>query len=90
MNAEYLVKLFDKNFDGKKDGDQPEKSPVMRSKSVESAKDQSRPEEDQSQIDLSNLVPSNFNEIPYITQINAKRKAMEQFNQGLQKLVTKP
>jgi hypothetical protein len=38
MNAEYLVKLFDKNFDGKRD-DQPEKSPVMRSKSVESAKD---------------------------------------------------
>lgn len=46
MNAEYLVKLFDKNFDGKKDGDQPEKSPVMRSKSVESAKDLSRHEED--------------------------------------------
>jgi hypothetical protein len=35
-------------------------------------------------------VPSNFNEIPYITQINSKRKAMEQFNQELQKLVSKP
>ena len=62
----------------------------MRSKSVESAKDQSKAEEDQSQIDLSNLVPSNFNEIPYITQINTKRKAMELFNQELQKLVNKP
>jgi hypothetical protein len=29
------------------------------------------------QIDLCNLTPSNFNEIPYISQINVKRKSME-------------
>jgi hypothetical protein len=31
-------------------------------------------------------LPANFSEIPYITQINVKRKALEQFNQELEKL----
>lgn len=31
-------------------------------------------------------MPANFSEIPYITQINVKRKALEQFNQELEKL----
>jgi len=35
------------------------------------------------------LLPSNFNEIPYINQINIKRKALEQFNQELEKLQKK-
>jgi hypothetical protein len=38
-------------------------------------------------VDLNNLLPDKFNEIPYITQINLKKKSMEQFNQELDKLV---
>jgi len=38
-------------------------------------------------IDLCNLLPDNFNEIPYLTQINIKKKAMESLNNELEKLV---
>ena len=38
-------------------------------------------------IDLLNLIPENFNEIPYISQINVKKKSMESFNGELSKLV---
>ena len=38
-------------------------------------------------VDLNNLVPENFNEIPYINQINTKRKGMETLNAELEKLV---
>ena len=41
------------------------------------------------QVDLSLLVPENFSEIPYVNQINTKRRAMESFNQELLKLVNK-
>lgn len=41
------------------------------------------------EVDLSSIVPDNFSEIPYITQINAKKKVMETFNNELEKLVTK-
>ena len=37
--------------------------------------------------DLLTLVPENFNEIPYISQINVKRKSMESFNSELVKLL---
>ena len=40
-------------------------------------------------VDLLSLIPENFSEIPYVTQINAKKKVMEQFNSELQKLVSK-
>lgn len=40
-------------------------------------------------MDLSSIVPDNFSEIPYITQINAKKKVMETFNNELEKLVSK-
>ena len=30
--------------------------------------------------DLLTLIPENFNEIPYISQINVKKKSMETFN----------
>jgi hypothetical protein len=38
-------------------------------------------------IDLNSLVPEKFNEIPYVSQINVKRKGMEHLNQELEKLV---
>ena len=38
-------------------------------------------------IDLLNLIPDNFNEIPYISQINVKKRSMESFNGELSKLV---
>ena len=41
------------------------------------------------EVDLTSIIPDNFNEIPYITQINAKKKVMETFNNELEKLVTK-
>jgi len=41
------------------------------------------------EVDLSSIIPDNFSEIPYITQINAKKKVMETFNNELEKLVTK-
>jgi hypothetical protein len=41
------------------------------------------------EVDLLTLLPDNFNEIPYITQINAKKKAMEGFNNELEKLLAK-
>ena len=37
--------------------------------------------------DLLTLIPENFNEIPYISQINIKKKSMEAFNQELTKLM---
>ena len=40
-------------------------------------------------MDLSSIIPDNFSEIPYITQINAKKKVMETFNNELEKLVSK-
>jgi hypothetical protein len=40
-------------------------------------------------VDLLSLLPDNFSEIPYITQINAKKKAMEGFNVELEKLINK-
>ena len=36
--------------------------------------------------DLLNFIPENFQEIPYIAQINVKRKSMESFNAELTKL----
>jgi len=64
---------------------------VGRSKSVESNRQakSDQDEDEQQQIDISNLTPENFSEIPYINQINVKRKSMEQFNQELEKLVAK-
>lgn len=41
------------------------------------------------EVDLLTVIPENFNEIPYITQINAKKKVMESFNNELERLVTK-
>lgn len=41
---------------------------------------------DTEQVDLLSLVPENFQEIPYLTKINAKKELMEQFNTELQKL----
>lgn len=38
------------------------------------------------QVDLLTLLPDNFSEIPYVTQINAKKKVMENFNTELTKL----
>lgn len=40
-------------------------------------------------FDLTILVPDDFNEIPYTNAINTKKKAMEQFNTELQKIVDK-
>jgi hypothetical protein len=54
---------------------------------------QSAPREDaeegdgQSLVDLLNLLPDNFSEIPYLNQINVKRKAMESLNHELMNLV---
>ena len=66
---------------------QPDKSPVGRSKSTDSVQDKfSVPKgdnEEDMQVDLMNLVPDNFSEIPYVSQINVKRKAMESFNTEL-------
>jgi len=33
------------------------------------------------------LVPENFYEIPYISQINVKKKGMEAFNAELEKII---
>lgn len=41
------------------------------------------------EVDLLSVIPDNFNEIPYITQINAKKKVMESFNNELERLVNK-
>jgi Required for nuclear transport of RNA pol II C-terminus 1 len=41
------------------------------------------------EVDLTSIIPDNFSEIPYITQINAKKKVMETFNNELERLVTK-
>ena len=41
---------------------------------------------DSEPIDLLNLIPENFQEIPYLSQINTKRKSMESFNAELTKL----
>lgn len=55
-----------------------------RSKSNDSASNQNKElvadGDEEVLVDLLNLVPENFNEIPYIHQINVKRKAMEKFN----------
>ena len=41
------------------------------------------------EVDLTSIIPDNFSEIPYITQINAKKMVMETFNNELEKLVSK-
>jgi len=41
------------------------------------------------EVDLIALIPENFSEIPYISQINVKKKVMENFNNEIEKLVTK-
>jgi hypothetical protein len=96
--SEFLVRLFDKvsAYEGRRDGAaQGDRSPHGRSKSIGSDKghqqlggdDQDGDEPNgQQEIDLLTLLPANFSEIPYITQINVKRKALEQFNQELEKL----
>lgn len=102
QDADYLVKLFDRpghashNAESRKDlNGVPERSPVGRSKSTESNRIKSdqreagEEEEEQQQIDIANLVPENFSEIPYVSQINVKRRTMEQFNQELGALVSK-
>ena len=33
-----------------------------------------------------NLIPENFSEIPYLNQINVKKRSMESFNSELVKL----
>ena len=38
-------------------------------------------------MDILTLVPADFSEIPYTTQINTKKKSMETFNNELIKLV---
>lgn len=40
-------------------------------------------------MDLGTLLPENFNEIPYLTQINVKKKAMETLNEELLKIIQK-
>lgn len=35
------------------------------------------------QVDLLTLLPENFQEIPYMTKINAKKEIMEQYNTEL-------
>ena len=72
MNEEYLVKLFDKvNIDQKRDAGVPERSPIGRSKSTEKYEDKPAQGTEEAaedvQVDLSNLVQDNFNEIPYLT-----------------------
>lgn len=44
-------------------------------------------EESSVEVELSSLLPENFNEIPYLTQINIKKKAMETFNEELFKVI---
>jgi hypothetical protein len=44
---------------------------------------------EQIEIDLHSLTPENFNEIPYLTQINIKKKGMELFNNELEQLVSR-
>jgi hypothetical protein len=41
------------------------------------------------EVDLLSLIPDNFNEIAYISQINQKKKGMEAFNTELEKLAQK-
>ena len=41
------------------------------------------------EVDLLSLIPDNFNEIAYISQINQKKKGMEAFNTELEKLALK-
>jgi len=43
--------------------------------------------EEAEQVDLTLLLPDNFMEIPYLTQINVKRRALEAFNKELENLV---
>ena len=35
------------------------------------------------------MIPDNFSEIPYLSQINIKKKGMESFNQELEKLINR-
>ena len=35
------------------------------------------------------MIPENFSEIPYISQINIKKKRIEHFNNELEKLIAK-
>ena len=39
-------------------------------------------------VDLLSLIPENFQEIPYVSQINVKKRSMESFNGELTKLQT--
>ena len=41
----------------------------------------------QEPVDLLNLIPENFAEIPYLAQINVKKRSMESFNSELAKLL---
>lgn len=40
-------------------------------------------------MDLLTLLPENFSEVPYISQINAKKKGMEALNVELEKMASK-
>jgi hypothetical protein len=88
------VRLFEKllGSESRKDLGGADKSPANRSKSVESQgqptdpRDHGSAEED-NEVDLLALLPANFSEIPYISQINVKRKALESVNAELLKLV---
>jgi hypothetical protein len=42
---------------------------------------------EQLEVDLLSMIPENFAEIPYLTQINTKKKSMEAFNAELEKLI---
>ena len=59
-----------------------------REKNVESQElaENESGEEEPLDVDLLSLIPENFNEIPYISQINSKKRGMEAFNSELEKL----
>jgi len=91
-DCDFLVKLFEKVAFNEKDVSGPAKSPTGRSKSNEPNKPSKYDmpkdgDEEVTLVDLNNLIPDKFNEIPYVTQINTKRKGMETLNVELEKLV---
>lgn len=77
--------LFDNSPEDESAGHPEPKKEEAKNEPVEAPqiKEKTMTSLDHETIDLLTLLPENFQEIPYVTKINAKKEVMEQFNTEL-------
>lgn len=90
--AEYLVRLFTGEAANQalaadeKDDDRSRSREPVRGDHAGAARQLPSALEQEETVDLFNVVPENFSELPRLTQIKQKQKGMEAFNHELEKL----